>query len=108
MNLGFEQFTKAIILAQGEFDAFLKAKDDEKIKVLEKILPIKEYELISKKIYAKKIGEDGCLFKLGCQGPVTSSDCVKSEGDFDRFNCIKSGHPCIGCGSENFPRKIMF
>jgi exonuclease SbcC len=54
LNLGFEQFTKAIILAQGEFDAFLKAKDDEKIKVLEKILPIKEYELISKKIFTKK------------------------------------------------------
>jgi exonuclease SbcC len=54
LNLGFEQFTKSIILAQGEFDAFLKAKDDEKIKVLEKILPIKEYELISKKIFTKK------------------------------------------------------
>jgi len=38
LNLGFEQFTKAIILAQGEFDAFLKAKDDEKIKVLGKIM----------------------------------------------------------------------
>lgn len=66
------------------------------------------YSDYQEKIFAKNIGDRGCLFKLGCQGPVTSSDCVKSEGDFDRFNCIKSGHPCIGCGSENFPRKIMF
>jgi hydrogenase small subunit len=66
------------------------------------------YNDYQEKIFAKKVGERGCLFELGCQGPVTTSDCIKSEGDFDRYNCIKSGHPCIGCGSENFPRKIMF
>jgi hydrogenase small subunit len=66
------------------------------------------YSDYQEKIFAQKIGDRGCLFKLGCQGPVTSSDCVKSEGGFDKYNCIKSGHPCVGCGSENFPRKIMF
>jgi len=66
------------------------------------------YNDYQEKIFAKKIGDRGCLFKLGCQGPVTNNDCVKSEGEFDRYNCIKSGHPCVGCGSENFPRKIMF
>jgi len=66
------------------------------------------YRDFQEKIFAKNIGDRGCLFELGCQGPVTSSDCVKSEGGFDRFNCIKSGHPCVGCGSENFPRKIIF
>ena len=59
-------------------------------------------------IFAEKIGERGCLFKLGCQGPVTKNDCVRSIHDFDKFNCIKSGHPCVGCASENFPRTIMF
>ena len=66
------------------------------------------YYDFQEKIFAKKIGDRGCLLELGCQGPVTKSDCVKSEGHFDRFNCIKSGHPCVGCGSENFPRKIIF
>ena len=59
-------------------------------------------------IFAKKIGDRGCLFKLGCQGPVTKSDCVKSIHEYDRYNCIKSGHPCVGCASENFPRTIIF
>lgn len=59
-------------------------------------------------IFAEKIGDEGCLFKLGCQGPVTKSNCVESTYAYDKFNCIKSGHPCVGCASENFPRTIMF
>ncbi|NPA87287.1 MAG: SMC family ATPase [Epsilonproteobacteria bacterium] len=53
LKLDFPEFTKAIVLAQGEFDAFLSAGDKEKTQVLEKILNVKEYELISKRIYQK-------------------------------------------------------
>ncbi|AZV46269.1 oxidoreductase [Nautilia sp. PV-1] len=60
------------------------------------------------KNFAEKIGDRGCLFKLGCQGPVTKNDCVRSSNTYDKYNCIKSGHPCVGCASENFPRTIMF
>ena len=49
LKLDFEHFTKAIVLAQGEFDAFLKASSKDKAKVLEKVLDVKKYELISKK-----------------------------------------------------------
>ena len=66
------------------------------------------YNDYQEKIFAKKIGDRGCLFKLGCQGPVTKSDCIKSNNDYDKYNCIKNGHPCIGCASENSPRTIMF
>jgi len=53
IKLDFPEFTKAVVLAQGQFDAFLSAKDTEKTKILEKILNLKEYELISAKIYEK-------------------------------------------------------
>jgi len=66
------------------------------------------YNDFQEKIFAKEIGDRGCLIKLGCQGPVTKNDCVKSNNKFDQYNCIKSGHPCVGCASESFPRKIMF
>lgn len=57
--------------------------------------------------FAKKIGDDGCMFKLGCQGIVTKNDCL-INGHNDNTNiCIRAGHPCIGCASENFPRQIM-
>ena len=53
LKLDFEHFTKAIVLAQGEFDAFLKASSKDKAKVLEKVLDVKKYELISKKVFEK-------------------------------------------------------
>lgn len=37
IGLNFDQFVKAIILAQGDFSAFLKAKGDERGKLLEQI-----------------------------------------------------------------------
>jgi hydrogenase small subunit len=66
------------------------------------------YNDYQQNIFAEKIGDRGCLFKLGCQGPVTKNDCVRSSNLYDEYNCIKSGHPCVGCASENFPRTIMF
>lgn len=59
-------------------------------------------------IFATKIGEKGCLLELGCQGPVTKSDCMITGLNGNTNNCIKAGHPCIGCASEHFPRQIMF
>jgi hydrogenase small subunit len=65
------------------------------------------YSSFQEKIYAKKIGEDGCLFKLGCQGPVTKNDCLINGSNGNTNTCIRAGHPCIGCASEHFPRQIM-
>lgn len=59
-------------------------------------------------IFATKINEKGCLFELGCQGTITKSDCMLVGHNGNTNNCIKAGHPCIGCASEHFPRQIMF
>ncbi|CAK0755003.1 Hydrogenase (acceptor) [Gammaproteobacteria bacterium] len=58
--------------------------------------------------YAEHIGEDGCLIKLGCQGPVTYNDCVILGHNSNTNTCIRAGHPCVGCADEHFPRQIMF
>ncbi|MBB1126975.1 oxidoreductase [Thiospirillum jenense] len=57
--------------------------------------------------YAERIGDPGCLLKLGCQGPVTHNDCMRFGHNHNTNTCIRSGHPCIGCASERFPRQIM-
>lgn len=36
-GMSFEQFTRAVLLAQGQFDTFLKAEDSERADILEKI-----------------------------------------------------------------------
>jgi exonuclease SbcC len=51
LSLSFSDFTKSIVLAQGEFDAFLSANSTQKSQFLEKILDVKEYERISIKIF---------------------------------------------------------
>jgi len=66
------------------------------------------YNEFKEDIFASKIGEKGCLLELGCQGPVTKSDCMTTGFNGNTNNCIKAGHPCIGCASEHFPRQIMF
>lgn len=66
------------------------------------------YYEFKEEIFATKIGEKGCLLELGCQGPVTKSDCMVTGHNGNTNNCIKAGHPCIGCASEHFPRQIMF
>lgn len=65
------------------------------------------YADFQEKRYAKKIGDPGCLLKLGCQGPVTRNDCLVTGHNDNTNTCIRAGHPCIGCASEHFPRQIM-
>jgi len=47
----FEQFKRTVLLAQGEFDAFLAAKESERAELLEKITGHDIYSLISKRVY---------------------------------------------------------
>ena len=65
------------------------------------------YADFQEKRFATRIGEPGCLLKLGCQGPVTKNDCLVTGHNGNTNSCIRAGHPCIGCASEEFPRQIM-
>lgn len=58
--------------------------------------------------FAKTFSEEGCLFKLGCLGPVTYADCTIRHWNSGTSSCIKSGGGCIGCASENFAKNLSF
>jgi hydrogenase small subunit len=54
-------------------------------------------------IFAKKLGEETCMFKLGCRGPVTRTDCPTRKWN-SRVNWpIGDNTPCIGCANSAFP-----
>lgn len=56
-----------------------------------------------KGIFAEKLGEKTCMFKLGCRGPVTKTDCpIRQWNGYVNWP-IKDNTPCIGCASETFP-----
>lgn len=53
IGLTFDQFTRAVLLAQGDFANFLKAKSNEKAELLEKLTGTEIYSKISVIIYQK-------------------------------------------------------
>jgi hydrogenase small subunit len=55
--------------------------------------------------FARTFGDEGCLFKLGCLGPITHTDCAVRSWNGGVNSCIRAGAPCIGCGGEQFAAK---
>ncbi len=62
------------------------------------------YHDFQQEIFATKLGEKGCLFKLGCLGPETNADCPTRWWNGGQTWCIDSNAPCIGCASPTFAR----
>ena len=63
-RMDFQQFTRSILLAQGSFSAFLKAKADERADILEKITGTDIYAIISAQVFDKKRSEEAILSQL--------------------------------------------
>jgi exonuclease SbcC len=53
VGLNFEQFTRSVLLAQGDFTAFLKADKDAKASLLEKLTGTDIYSEISRTVFDK-------------------------------------------------------
>ena len=57
-----------------------------------------------RKEFAASVGEDGCLFKVGCQGVVTRADCSMRAWNGGANWCIQAKAPCVGCARPGFAR----
>ena len=81
IGLNFEQFTRSVLLAQGDFTAFMKANKDEKSSLLEKLTGTHIYSEISKKIFDNARIEEFKLRELNLkrEGITTLSDCELIE-----------------------------
>jgi hydrogenase small subunit len=58
--------------------------------------------------FASKFGDEGCLFKLGCVGPITKADCNVRLWNGGVNTCIRAHAPCIGCAGAQFVAKTDF
>lgn len=56
-----------------------------------------------KGIFATKLGEETCMFKLGCRGPRTKTDCPTRQWNGYVNWPVKANTPCIGCAHPTFP-----
>lgn len=58
-------------------------------------------------IFAAFPGDDGCLYRVGCKGPVTYSDCPLRQWNHYVNWPVRAGMPCIGCTNPSFPDGMM-
>ncbi|WML33512.1 hydrogenase small subunit [Clostridium sp. OS1-26] len=56
-----------------------------------------------KGIFSEKFGDEGCMFKLGCRGPVTKTDCPRRQWNGHVNWPIGVNTNCIGCSQAYFP-----
>jgi hydrogenase small subunit len=67
------------------------------------------YHAYERKEFAQKFGDEhGCLFTLGCLGPLTKTRCSHRQWNGGVNWCIRASAPCIGCCSVNFSRQKAF
>jgi len=53
--------------------------------------------------FAKKYGDEGCLYELGCKGSITYADCPTRRWNNGTNWVIGAGAPCMGCTQPEFP-----
>ena len=53
--------------------------------------------------FAEKLGDAGCLYKLGCKGHYTNADCPLRQWNNGVSWCVKAGSPCLACVEPEFP-----
>ncbi|MBK9952096.1 MAG: AAA family ATPase [Candidatus Competibacteraceae bacterium] len=74
LGLSFEQFTRAVLLAQNEFATFLKADDDERAALLETLTGLGAYTSLSIRAHERAKAEqqalDALQQQLGDQRPL--------------------------------------
>lgn len=67
------------------------------------------YHAFERKVFATYLGDpNGCLFKLGCLGPLARTQCPHRQWNGGVNWCIRASAPCIGCSSPTFALKRDF
>jgi DNA repair protein SbcC/Rad50 len=64
LGLNFEQFCRSALLAQGDFAAFLRAKESKRAQLLERITGTSIYGRISREVYFRTKRESDALARL--------------------------------------------
>lgn len=67
IGLSFDQFTRAVLLAQNDFATFLKAPDDERAELLQTLTGTETFSDISKQAFARMRAENEALERLKTQ-----------------------------------------
>ncbi|MCR5845265.1 MAG: SMC family ATPase [bacterium] len=67
LQIDFDQFTKIVMLAQGDFSKFLKSSSVEKQRILEKVFDIRDYKRITDRLATMNREAKEALLALGAR-----------------------------------------
>ena len=67
LQIDFDQFTKIVMLAQGDFSKFLKSSSAEKQRILEKVFDVREYKRVSDRLATMNREAKDALLALGAR-----------------------------------------
>ena len=83
VGLTFDQFTRAVLLAQNEFSAFLKSKDEDRAAILEALTGTELFRAVSKAVYerTKQLNDDLKNLQMRLQGHVPLADADRADLD---------------------------
>ncbi len=90
IDLSFDQFRRSVLLAQGDFAAFLKAKKDERSSLLERITGTELYSQVSMAAFDRAKVEKDALKRLNEQlhGQLPLDSAARSAVEQRRDDCI--------------------
>nr|WP_271716099.1 hydrogenase small subunit [Anaeromicropila herbilytica] len=54
-------------------------------------------------IFAEKFGDEGCMIRIGCRGPITRTDCPRRKWNGYVNWPVGNNTNCIGCANPGFP-----
>jgi exonuclease SbcC len=77
IGLTFEQFTRAVLLAQNEFATFLKASDKDRAEILQALTGTQQFETISRAVFARCAVENQEVQKL--EARLTGNEPLSAE-----------------------------
>ncbi|MGN8278506.1 AAA family ATPase [Pseudomonas sp. SMN5] len=87
LGLNFEQFTRAVLLAQSEFSAFLKADDNDRSELLEKLTDTALYTRLGRRAFDKAKQAKEAHKQLQDQASGITPLSVEARAELDqRFN----------------------
>jgi len=96
IGMNYDQFTRSVLLAQGDFNTFLKANADERAPILEQITGTEIYSRISRKVHERKTEESGKLeqLKSECNGfaPLPAEQLAEMSGRLAEL--VKAAEAC--------------
>ncbi|GHB31110.1 nuclease SbcCD subunit C [Pseudovibrio japonicus] len=91
LGLTYDQFKRTVLLAQGDFDAFLKANDSERAALLEKVTGTQRYRDISKQVFQRFSDAKDAVAKLEDKSDVAGlleederNDLVGQQAELER------------------------